>query len=115
MRAGGGTVVVAAPRGADTSYCIEYAKSGRSSCTECSKATANKSLRLGVGYEYKGSPSYKWQHWTCVTDGTIAKIGSPDKLKGLDALQRKDQELVRQRFGGVGKAPRKTGVHTHFG
>lgn len=109
-----------------------------------------------------------------MTDGTIAKIGSPDKLKGLDALQRKvripsagagsnlgagfsgaglpchagvggpgmylelslpslrsaacecamhqpiptgaqDQELVRQRFSGVGKAPRKTGVHTHFG
>ncbi len=24
-----------------------------------------------------------------MTDGTIAKIGSPDKLKGLDALQRK--------------------------
>lgn len=26
-----------------------------------------------------------------------------------------DQDLVRQRFGGVGKAPRKTGVHTLFG
>ncbi len=26
-----------------------------------------------------------------------------------------DQELVWQRFGGVGKAPRKTGVHTLFG
>lgn len=95
-----------------------------------------------------------------MTDSTITKIGSANKLKGLEALQckvgagrlacswmlrrgtveayRKQpaeqgrssghpdplslslpplqyQDLVRQRFGGVGKAPRKTGVHTLFG
>lgn len=155
-----------------------------------------------VGFEFKGSPSFKWQHWcaslhteggglhrccrtracspssletllrlfppahgcrACVTEGTIAKIGSADKLRGLPALQPKasagslgcagclmevslrrllcsagmqpsfppilgedapsqglpppmqDQQLVRQRFGGLGKAPRKTGVHGLFG
>ena len=38
------------------------------------------------------SPSHHCKHLmrrACVTDGTIAKIGSADKLQGLDALQRK--------------------------
>lgn len=34
-------------------------------------------------------------------------------IKVLSLVQ--DQDMVRQRFGGVGKAPRKTGVYTLFG
>lgn len=52
----------------------------------------------------------------CVTGCTISKIGTPDRLQGLQALREDDQAAVRQRFGGGagGKAPRKTGVHTLF-
>lgn len=52
-----------------------------------------------------------------MTDRTVSKVGTPDKLQGLPALREDDQAAVRQRFGGGagGKAPRKTGLHTLFG
>ncbi|KAL4437384.1 hypothetical protein ABPG75_004523 [Micractinium tetrahymenae] len=99
-------------RGGEGIFCVECARSGRNKCSECGTTIANRVLRLGVGYQHgEQVPSYRWQHWTCVKDRTISQIGSPEKLRGLAALEKKDQDAVRQRFAGVGKAPRKK-VHT---
>lgn len=78
-------------------------------CSECNKAVDKDALRLGVGWaspSASDAASYKWQHWACVTDRTVGRIGSAAKLQGLAALRAADSARVEQRFASAGKVRR---------
>lgn len=65
----------------------EYAKSGRSSCKQCSKAIAASALRLGlVSRGSGGFDMTKWHHLQCFPLESES-AGSPESIKGFSALK----------------------------
>lgn len=74
----------------------EYAKSGRSSCKQCSKAIAAGALRLGsVSRDSRGFDMTKWHHVQCFPLNSDS-VGSPESIKGFPALKSYDQEEIKR-------------------
>ncbi|KAI5662377.1 hypothetical protein M9H77_21700 [Catharanthus roseus] len=74
----------------------EYAKSGRSSCKQCSKAIAASALRLGlVSRGSGGFDMTKWHHLQCFPLESES-AGSPESIKGFSALKSDDKEELKR-------------------
>lgn len=66
---------------------VEYAKSGRSSCKQCSNAIVAGALRLGsVTRDSRGFDMTKWHHLQCFPLNSDS-VGSPESIKGFPALK----------------------------
>lgn len=81
------------------SVSVEYSKSNRSKCKKCEKKIERDELRFGI----KGSKSSLdgFYHLDCFTATHKEKefaIGI-DELKGIDELENKDQELIKEAIG----------------
>ncbi|CAM0882825.1 unnamed protein product [Alopecurus aequalis] len=75
---------------------VEYAKSGRSSCKECSAAIAKGALRLGASArDPRGYDSTKWYHVACFP-ASSHPLGPVDKVQGFDSIKDEDREELRE-------------------
>lgn len=81
-------------------YCIEYARSGRSSCRVCSNLISVASLRVGVeddGSEI-GRPIMRWHHLQCILPQMVEQEIRGANLSGLRTLSPTDQTLIREQL-----------------
>eukprot|EP00899_Mesostigma_viride_P008351 jgi/Mesvir1/17517/Mv08771-RA.1 len=77
-----------------SSYRVELARSGRSTCTACKKNIAKDEIRLGSGSKVeRNHSSLSWRHMACVTAKQVAALeetyASDDYAKvvpGMDEL-----------------------------
>ncbi|KAL9659787.1 hypothetical protein QQ045_024596 [Rhodiola kirilowii] len=74
----------------------EYAKSGRSSCKNCTKGIEAKALRLGLVSKdvRRGFDVTKWYHLDCFKEG-LEMTTSVEKINGFDSLKMSDQESLK--------------------
>uniref|UniRef100_A0ACD5VVF0 Uncharacterized protein n=1 Tax=Avena sativa TaxID=4498 RepID=A0ACD5VVF0_AVESA len=72
---------------------VQYAKSARSTCKDCSVNIAKGTLRLGVSaHDPRGWDSTKWYHVACFP-ASSHPLGPVEKLNGFDSIKnnKKDQ------------------------
>lgn len=85
-------------------YKVEYAKSGRATCTgPCKRLISKGDLRLGSPMMFGEGLSYKWRHWGCITNqvlrnmrGKFERHGIDAALAGREALRPEDSERVQR-------------------
>ncbi|TFK70796.1 zf-PARP-domain-containing protein [Pluteus cervinus] len=89
-----------------TSYRLEYAHSGRSSCKGPKPCTGTNipkgALRLGTPVDFRGNKSFAWRHWGCTTKKVIENIKKnfedASELDGYEDLKPEDQAKIRQAY-----------------
>lgn len=81
---------------------VEYAKSGRSKCSNCKTAVDAGELRIGTATMMPGAEekSYKWRHIPCFTKRQLVSCKSVDNIEGFDDLEERHQEIVRRMIKG---------------
>ncbi|KAG6330430.1 hypothetical protein ID866_8659 [Astraeus odoratus] len=81
-------------------YRVEYASSARAKCKGA--AISKGELRLGTLIEVRGTTTYAWRHWGCVTPKIIsnikASLGNAEELDGYEELKDEDKERLRRAF-----------------
>ncbi|KAJ3129969.1 hypothetical protein HK098_007235 [Nowakowskiella sp. JEL0407] len=104
--------------GEDTSYVVEYSRSGRARCKagkSCSKTIEKGEIRVGTSYLMNGKPSTSWRHVGCLTKKLLTNIGDSANLNGMDTLKDEDKERIIEIFANKDtmeepkKAPAKRG------
>ncbi|KAI0826411.1 zf-PARP-domain-containing protein [Irpex lacteus] len=85
-------------------YRLEYASSARAKCKgskPCNGTPIPKgALRFGSLVDFRGSTSFSWRHWGCVTSKIISNMkksfDEADKLDGFGELREEDQDKIRK-------------------
>lgn len=84
-----------------SSFKVDYAASGRSTCTRCRRPIAQAELRIGPMVQSdKGDFKYpQWHHFHCFEDGWLKKnpaaLTSTELVSGIDNLQFADQKKIK--------------------
>jgi hypothetical protein len=72
---------------AASAVCVEYAKSGRSTCKGCSAIIDSGALRLGAtARDPRGFDSTKWYHVSCFP-ASSHPLGPVEGISGFDAIK----------------------------
>jgi len=83
-------------------YCVEPAKSGRSTCKVSKEKIEKGELRFGSFVEIGGHGSYHWRKLSCITSKQIAnverKMGGLTKIGGYDKLNGVQQKKLAKAF-----------------
>lgn len=95
---------------ADTRYCIEYAKTGRSGCKKCKQTIEKGVSRVGKvtanPFSDDGGEMKQWYHLPCVFEtftrarATTKVVESPADLDGFTDLRDEDKEEVKKFIKG---------------
>lgn len=95
---------------ADTRYCIEYAKSGRSGCKKCKQTIEKGASRVGKvtanPFSDDGGEMKQWYHVPCIFEtftrarATTKVVESPADLEGFTDLKDEDKEEVKKLIKG---------------
>jgi len=84
-------------------YCIEYAKSNRSSCKVCKAKIEMDALRVGTISPGPGDYDLtSWRHMTC--HKITSALSGTSVLTGFDALKEADKKKVEEWLAGSDKA-----------
>ena len=83
-----------------SSYSVELAKSGRSTCKKCKEKITEKTIRIGKKQKLPGDIiSIAWNHLGCVV---VPKSSTTEyfieNLEGFTDLNSEDQATVRDHF-----------------
>ena len=86
-----------------SAYCVELAKSGRSTCKRCKGKIDQDSLRIGKKMTLPGDiVSLAWNHYACVT---IPKGSSVEyfieNLSGFTDLNAEDRAKIQEHFDAL--------------
>lgn len=81
------------------SYCLEYAKSNRSTCKTCKTKIDKDSVRVGTIVPGPGDYDMtSWRHLAC--QKRLTCLAGPSELDGFDTLKPADKDLVFAWFEG---------------
>ena len=84
-----------------TGYCVENAKSNRSTCKGCSSKIARDDVRVGtVTAGPNGYDMTSWRHLGCQRKPKAHSLSAPSELRGYASLNADDAALVRLWFAG---------------
>jgi len=100
-----------------TTYCIEYAKSNRSTCKQCKVKIDKDTLRIGTSVPGDGDYMMtSWRHLACQKVPAALKGEPPSAIDGHAIVKPADRSLVAAWLAGdastVSSAKRKADVAT---
>ncbi|RZC84987.1 hypothetical protein C5167_047772 [Papaver somniferum] len=78
---------------------VEYAKSNKSSCKQCTKAIPSKTLRIGLVIRGWGFDMTKWHHLRCLSAVPLP-VDSVDEIDGFPSLKSNHQEALKKLLNG---------------
>ena len=108
---------------ADTRFCTEYAKTGRSGCKKCKQNIEKGICRIGKitanPFSDDGGEMKQWYHVKCVfatferARATTKVIESPADIDDFADLKDEDKDEIKKLIKGKRKLPYCTLQHRH--